>query len=461
MLGLLISGLVVAWIAWAIAKKTYAPAVLLVGGMVLITIGGVMGITPILSVKKSTGLMAFDIFEAVRNMFSTRLAGLGLNIMMIAGYSRYMDHLHASTALYSVVAAPLRYMKSQTLIFTFAFLITQCLSIFVPSGAGMALLTMVTVYPILVRTGMSRLTALALVGVTRMFGWGPASPNLNYACQILNIDAGTYFLKYQTPIVLPMIFVVLVAMLLVQKWWDKKEGPDLEGRAMLSAEDTTAERPPLIYAILPVLPLCFILACSPLVTNYFHLNYKVNMDVGTAMFMCTFIALGFEIVRYRSLLKTLPSLKKYFEAMGQMFTLVVALIVAGEVLAKGLVNTGALKTMIDSAQAAGLGYRSMTIASSFIVIVSAFLMGSGNAAFFSFGAMIPEFAKLLNVSGEVMMVILDLMSCYGRSISPVFGAIIAIAGMAGCSPFQVAKRTAIPVIVCAILTPIWLFIYFG
>lgn len=461
MLGILLSGAIVVWIGYMIARKVYAPAVLMLGGMVLICLAAAFGINPILGAKQATGFAPFDIFEAVRRMFSTRVAGLGLNIMMIAGYSRYMDYLNASTALYDVVASPLRYMRSPMALFAMAFLITQFLSIFVPSGAGMALLTMVTVYPILARSGMSRLTALALVGCTRTFGWGPASPNLNLAASTLNIDAGTYFVKYQSPIVLMLIGILLVAHLIVQRWWDAKEGPDHEGIAMLEKmKQDQREAPPRIYAILPVLPLCFILACSPLITDFFGLKYKVKMDVGTAMFMCTFIALGFEIIRYRSLEKTLPSLKRYFEAMGQMFTLVVALIVAGEVFAKGLVNSGALTIMIKSAQEAGLGFKAMTIAASMIVLVSAALMGSGNAAFFSFAAMIPEFAAILNVPGEVMMVTLDLMSSFGRTISPVFGALIAISGMVGASPFQLAKREAIPVLVCVVATPPLVFWYF-
>lgn len=458
MLGLLLSGLTIAWIAWMISRKVYAPAVLMVGGMVLIVLAAVFDLSPILAVKKSTGAPVFDVFEAVRQKFSTRMAGLGLSIMLISGYSRYMDHLNASTALYNAVAAPLKYLRSPLALFSVAFLITQVLSIFVPSGAGMALLTMVTVYPILVRSGMSRSTALALVVCTRVFGWGPASPNVNLAANILNMDVGTYFIKYQTPVVLPLIAIMLVSHLVVQFWWDKKEGPDLEGQAMLETmKREEREAPPKIYAILPVLPLCFIMACSPLITNYFGFSYKVKMDVGTAMFMCTFIAMAFELVRHKNLGRVLSSMKEYFDAMGKIFTLVVALMVAGEVFANGLINSGALTTMIKSAQSAGLGVKSMTVAASFIIYVSAFLMGSGNAAFFSFANMIPEFAQILNVPGQNMMVVLDLMSIMGRTMSPVFGALIAVSGMVGVSNFQLAKRAAIPVLITTFFVPIVAF----
>ena len=35
----------------------------------------------------------------------------------------------------------------------------------------------------------------------------------------------------------------------------------------------------------------------------------------------------------------------------------------------------------------------------------------------------------------------------GRTISPVSGVVVAVAGMANISPFEVVKRTSVPVIV--------------
>lgn len=41
---------------------------------------------------------------------------------------------------------------------------------------------------------------------------------------------------------------------------------------------------------------------------------------------------------------------------------------------------------------------------------------------------------------------MQLMAGMGRSISPVAGVIIAVSKTAGCSPFEIVRRTAIPAI---------------
>jgi len=55
---------------------------------------------------------------------------------------------------------------------------------------------------------------------------------------------------------------------------------------------------------------------------------------------------------------------------------------------------------------------------------------------------------------------MQIFVSYGRAASPITGAIIAVAGMAGYSPFQVAKRTCIPMGIAVVLTYIYYYIVF-
>jgi len=411
-----------------------------------------------LPANQSTGVIVFDLFDAVRRMFGTRLASLGLTIMAIAGFSKYMDHVKASDALFSLVAAPLRYIRSPYALLMAAFLVTQFLSLFIPSAAGISLLLMVTIYPILIRSNISRLSALAIIGSARCLTMGPASPNAVFGANVLKMDPATYFLQYQLPIVLPLLVILFVVHFFTQRYWDKKEGPDVEGLELLNQMSLKEKEapPPRLYALLPICPLVIIIACSPTITDYLGWP-KINLDVGTAMFMSILIAMTIELIRVRKLLPVLSSMRMVFDQMGKQFTVVVALIVAGEIFARGLVTVGAIETMVKGAQNAGLGAMALTLAACAIIFVSAILMGSGNAPFFSFAALIPDLATTLGVAGISMMIPLDLMSAFGRTVSPVFGSTVAIAGIAGVSPFQVAKRMVVPMIAMVIACPILVF----
>ena len=67
------------------------------------------------------------------------------------------------------------------------------------------------------------------------------------------------------------------------------------------------------------------------------------------------------------------------------------------------------------------------------------LMGSGNAAFFSFGPLLPGIAGQLGMPAYSLVLPLQLSASMGRAASPIAGIIVAIAGVAGVSPIELAK----------------------
>lgn len=444
MLGLMCAGIVTAWVVYMIIKQYKPQPVLLCAGLTLMLCAVVFRISPILPPKETTGLIWLDPAEVVKNLLSTRTGGLGMMLMAIAGFARYMEHVGASKALYALVASPLRFIRSPYVLLAIAFYITQVLVLFIPSHAGLGLLLMVTMYPILIRKGVSKLSALAVIGCCQFIDHGPGSGNEVLAAITSNIHPATYFVKYQLPITVPIILAVGVMHSFVQRWWDKREIAVFPGEQEGKVKEDT-ERPPLVYAVLPVVPLVLILGFSPI----FH--SKIKMDVITAMILSTLISMLFEYVRLRDARAVLASFQLFFDGMGKQFAIVVSLIVCGEVFANGLLKVGAVNKLIAGAQAAGFGVRAMIIAMSAILTTTAFLMGSGNAAFFSFAALAPKVASHLGVDTVTVILPMQVMTSFGRTVSPITAAIVAISGIAGVSPFQVVKRTAIPMAVAAVL----------
>ena len=176
------------------------------------------------------------------------------------------------------------------------------------------------------------------------------------------------------------------------------------------------------------------------------------MDVVTAMVISTVIAIVCELIRYRNLKDVLATFKLFFEGMGKILAGVVSLIVCGEFFAQGLIKSGAMGTLITSADQAGFGLAAMVIVGGLILWLMAFIMGSGNAAFFSFAPLVPPIAKTLGVSTVSLIFPLQVLVSFGRVSSPITAALIAISGIAGVSSFQVAKRTCIPMFVATIVS---------
>ena len=453
MLGLLLAAIVTVWVGYMLIKKYKPQGVLIVAGLVLMAGAAVFGTGPLLSAKQSTGFIWFDIFEVLKNLMSTRLAGLGLTIMSIAGFVKYMEQCGANQALVEVATRPLKLVRSPMIVLMLGYVISQILSIFVPSHAGIALLLMLTMYPIFIKAGISKLTALAIIATSKFTDIGPISSNAILAAKTAGLDPVVYFLNYQMPVVTAPLIAVGIVHYFVQPWWDRREG--YSGTDSQSLEESSPKAmPPLIYAILPTLPLVLVIAFCPM----FHSSIK--LDIVTAMLICTGISMVFELIRLRDARAVLDNLSAFFDGMGKQFTIVVSLIIAGETFGTGLTKIGAVDTLIAGAQSAGFGLHAMVLAVSAIMILCAFLMGSGNAAFFSFAGLAPKIAAYLKVEPVTILLPMELTAGFGRCMSPITAAIVAIAGIAGVSPIQVAKRCLIPVLVAIIANLTATFIIF-
>ena len=106
-MGIVIALIVTFWAGWLIMKSYKPQPVLFLAGMVLMFTAVALGLGTILPAKESTGLVFFDAFEFIKKTLSSRAAGLGLNIMAVGGFARYMDKIGASRAGVFINLVPL------------------------------------------------------------------------------------------------------------------------------------------------------------------------------------------------------------------------------------------------------------------------------------------------------------------------------------------------------------------
>ena len=455
--------IVIVCVAYGILKKMYPTAVLMIAGLVLLICALMLNVEPGIVLKKSTGNAFFDIFKVIEGVFSTTLGGLGLNIMCMGGFAKYMDKLEAGRALYDVVSAPLKYVKNPYILAMCGFLVDQILGMAIPSASGLGLLMMVTMYPVFIRAGVPRMTAVCVIAAGRFFDLGPGSASCNMACKTAGIEWADYFLNWQMGIYWALLPTMLITMYFAQKYWDKKEGLDPEFEALREKfrQEEAAEsghKAPKIYALLTLLPLVLLLTFNPIVTPYLHLPV-IRLIIPAAVIITIFVAMIFEYVRHHDFRSVLDSMKVFFEGMGKYFATVVTLIIAGQIFGKGITAIGAVNALISGADSLGLGVMSITVVMGIIIGVIAFLMGSGNAPFYSFASIVPTIAAKYGVHSADMLLPLQSMTGFGRTMSPVTGGIVAVAGIAGVSPFHVVKRNFIPLLACCVVNFVVTFLF--
>jgi len=436
-LGIIISVIVTFWLGYLIVKKYKPQPVLFMAGLILMFTAVALGLGKILPVKDSTGLVLFDAFEFIKQTFSSRAAGLGLNIMAVGGFARYMDHIGASKALVGLTIKPLLALRAPYIVMSAAWVVGMLLGLCINSASGLAMLLMVTIFPVLISLGVSRLSATAVISTTLCLDWSPSDTGTILSAVTAGIDPVLYWTNYQIPIALVVIPVVAVLHYFTQKWMDQRDGHIVEATE-LAAPGKDDTMPPMIYAILPALPLILILVFSSLWITW------IKMDIIKAMFIGVMIGMIFEYIRHRDGKKVFADIQSFFDGLGMQMANVITLIVAGETFAKGLMTMGTIDAIIASAQSSGFGAAGMILVMIGIIAISSVIMGSGNAPFFAFAALTPTVAAKMSIAPVVMLLPMHFAASAARAMSPITAVIVVASSMGGVSPFDVVKRTAIP-----------------
>jgi len=212
---------------------------------------------------------------------------------------------------------------------------------------------------------------------------------------------------------------------------------------MTVAEDTSAvkhERAPGYYGFLPLLPVTLLL----LFNNEIGIK-GFSLDVVTVMLLSFVVIVTCECFRHKSVKTALKISMVFYENMGKMFASTISLIVAGEVFAQGLMATGTVGLLIDSAQKAGFGPIAMAVVVTALITVSCVVMGSGNAPFFAFAALAPKIAAGMNFHPIILLLPMWAAAGLGRALSPITAVVVAVAGVANLSPVDLVRRNLIPV----------------
>ncbi|EJV9412565.1 C4-dicarboxylate transporter DcuC [Vibrio vulnificus] len=420
--------------------KNYNPqAVLFFTGIVLMAISIFTNNASF--VAKSTGWVGFDIFEYISQVFSKQSGGLGLNIMLIGGFALFMSAIGASQVMVKVAAKPLMKLNSPYLMLALAFILGQALSLFISSATGLALLLMATLYPVLIRLGCSKAGVAAVLASTCAIEFGPASGNSILAAQTAGMDITAFFVGEQLPIVTVLIIAVALIHALTQRYFDKLDAKSNAEQDSLANVDDAQSDAPMFYLLLPMLPLFFMLTFSKLGIE------SIKVSLANAILLSIFIGLVCEFVRVKQAKPVFDKLQGIFNDMGKVFAAVVTLIVAGQTFSMGLKSIGAIDAMLEMASGAGLSAAIIILFMAILTFTISALMGSGNAAFFSFAPMVPQIAQKIGANAADMILPIQLSAGMGRTISPIAGVIIAVAGISGLSPFDIVRRTFIPMFI--------------
>lgn len=144
------------------------------------------------------------------------------------------------------------------------------------------------------------------------------------------------------------------------------------------------------------------------------------------------------------------------------FHQVLCISLKGEGRRSGIMRTiglwGIVKEFVAAIQSLAISADVVGVIVSAIIMGLSIVMGSGVASMFAFAPLVPNFAA--NLGGNATTILLGMQNAVsvGRLLSPISAVMIAVAGIANISSFDLVKRTSVPVIVTFITSTIAIWI---
>lgn len=438
---LTISFLVIVLISAGIAKQYYAQAVILLGGVFLLAITAFL--FPEISITKmSSGSKFIDIFIEIKNIFAESIAKLGLIIMIIAGFSRYMNDIGASAKLVELCIAPLKKINAKYVVLGGCYILMQLLALFISSPSGLALLMLTTLYPVLRSIGCSKASVASVIASGICIDYGPSATGSVLISEITGYDLFSLFVDKQIPIVSIVFVFVGISHMIVQAYWDKRENVSEEKESEKFIVNKENALVPSYYAILPIIPMFILFTFSSLVENHLPSFLRIKIDVVSAIVLSFLIAFIIDIIRTADLKSASNRVIGLFDQMGQSFITVVSILLCAQILVAGIIKIGFINTLFGLIPSDGHYANMIIIVFSLLIFFGSVIMGTGTV-FNAFAPLSAEVAKGAGVSLFKMLVPLHFAGSLGRSFSPISGVIIAVSGFIGITPFEIIKRNAI------------------
>ncbi|MBS0967546.1 anaerobic C4-dicarboxylate transporter DcuC [Chimaeribacter arupi] len=434
MLELIVGLAVTVGVGRYIMKGYSASGVLLTGGVLLLIISALMGKAVLPEGTAATGWQAADIAEYIKSLLMSRGGDLGMMIMVLCGFAAYMTHIGANDIVVKLASRPLQKINSPYLLMIAAYFMACLMSLAVSSATGLGVLLMATLFPLMVNVGISRGAAAAICASPAAIILSPTSGDVVVAAKAAQMPLVQFAFSTTLPVSVAAIISMAVAHFFWQRWLDRRSPAAQE---QLTPGDITTDAP-RIYAILPFTPILGVLL--------FDGRWGPELHIITVLVMCMALTAVIEFIRHRQAQAVFRGLETAYRGMADAFANVVILLVAAGVFAHGLGTVGFISALIGLAQAFGGGALVMMLVLVVITMLAAMTTGSGNAPFYAFVALIPQLATQMGIRPAYLAVPMLQASNLGRTLSPVSGVVVAVAGMAKISPFEVVKRTSVPVL---------------
>lgn len=375
--------------------------------------------------------------EAAFDAFSAAMANDGLvpvicTVMGFAWVTRRAGH----DAHLAILASGLL-TKLGPLLIPVAVLATFAINIALPSAAGCAAAAGAIFIPLLMSSGVHpAIAASAVLAGTWGSAFNPVNLHNPFIARLAGLDV-TAVIAGHAAAALAGAAAVAAALAVVALLRKENRGYEFS----LSETEEPIERPSLLRAAVPLTPLVILLAGSR------QVGLLPEVGIPQAMLGGVFMAFA------ATLRQPQEFSRQFFDGMGVAYANVIGILAAVAVFTTGMELIGVSGAFIEAIK---LSPQLAKLTATFGPFTIAVISGSGDAATLAFNGTVAPYAGQLGLEVSQVGSQAFLAGALGRSMSPLAGAAIVCAALAGVNPVEVAKRNAPGMIIAAAVTMLFL-----
>ena len=356
-------------------------------------------------------------------------AGLITSVCSCMGFALVMKYTGCDKHLVELIGKLLK--KMGFLLIPGATIATFIVNIAIPSAAGCTAAVGVILIPILMSAGVHPAMAAAAVK-SGTFG-SMLSPGLVHnavIAKLANVPVTEVISRHMASDVFGMLIAAATLTVLAIVLKENK------GHEPETAQISNDFNVKLIYAAMPLLPVIILLLGSTKVVP------ALAMGVPNAMLIGAIVSLL--ITRSNPTELT----KSFFDGMGNAYANIIGIIISVGVFVAGLDALGLVKALIATMlNSTGI----IKVAATFGPFLLALISGSGDAATVAFNEAVTPHAAEFGLRAIDMGSMASLAGTLGRTISPIAGATIIAAGIAGVDPMEVCKRNGLGIFIALLV----------
>lgn len=360
------------------------------------------------------------------NAFAKEMTNSGLiqAVCSVMGFAMVMKYTECDKHLINFMANGLA--KVRPFLIPGVVLATYAVNVALPSAAGTAAAAGAIFVPLMMSAGVHPAMAGAAVKCgTYGSMLNPGLAHNPFVAKIAGVDVmeviGFHFKANIASLITATILITLIAYYRKEHKGYKAEGFEVEESFKVK----------LLYALMPIFPIVILILGATAIVPAF------KMDVPQAMIIGSLVAL---LVTRKNPVKLSNS---FFDGMGKAYGEIIGIIIAAGVFVSGLTAMGLVKAFTDVMLNNPAIVKICAAVGPFIL---GLVVGSGDAATFAFNQAITPHAADFGMSIVQMGSMATLGGTLGRTMSPIAGATIIIAGIAGINPMEIAKRNCLPMV---------------